>query len=72
LVPFQLSGCPGFQLVYDSGVPDGLHTHVPSEAASVPPIHTVLPAAAVSSCAFSDAECTLASCMPAARQAALA
>ena len=34
------SGWPGTQLVYDSGVLDGLHTHVPSDAASVPPIHT--------------------------------
>jgi len=71
-LPFQLSGCPEFQLVYDSGVPEGLHTHVPSEAASVPPIHAALPAAAVSSSAFSAAECTLARCWPAARQAALA
>ena len=35
-----LLGSPAFQLVYDSGVLDGLHTHVPSDAASVPPIHT--------------------------------
>ena len=59
-------------MVYDSGVPDGLHFHVPSEAASVPPIHTLLPAAAVSSSAFSAAESTVANCRPAARQAALA
>ena len=65
-------GSPDHQLVYDSGVPDGLHTHVPSEAASVPQIHAVLPAAAVASSAFSSSECTLASSMPAARQAALA
>ena len=71
-LPPELLGCPGCQLVYDSGVLDGLHTHVPSEAASVPPIHTALPAAAVSSSAFSAAVCTLASCRPAARQAALA
>ena len=38
--PRELSGWPGYQLVYDSGVLDGLHTHVPSDAASVPPIHT--------------------------------
>ena len=38
----------------------------------MPPIHTSLPAAAVSSSAFSAAECTLARCWPAARQAALA
>ena len=59
-------------MVYDSGVPDGLHFHVPLEAASVPPIHTQFPAAAVTSSAFSAADCTLASCRPAARQAALA
>ena len=39
----------GFQLVYDTGVLDGLHTHAPSDAASVPPIHTRLPAALVTS-----------------------
>ena len=60
------------QLVYDSGVLDGLHTHVPSDAASVPPIHTSLRAAAVSSNAFCSASCTLASCRPAAWQAASA
>jgi hypothetical protein len=38
--PPRSSGWPGTQLVYDSGVLDGLHTHVPSDAASVPPIHT--------------------------------
>ena len=59
-------------MVYDSGVLDGPHTHVPSDAASVPPIHTVLPAAAVTSAAFCAADCTVASCRPAARQAALA
>ena len=58
--------------MYDNGVPDGLHSHVPSELASVPPIHTLLPAAAVTSSAFSAAEWTLASCSPFARQAALA
>ena len=36
----QLLGWPANQLVYDSGVLDGLHTHEPSDAASVPPIHT--------------------------------
>eukprot|EP00964_Phaeocystis_antarctica_P053531 scaffold31430_cov50-Phaeocystis_antarctica.AAC.1 len=70
--PYQLSGWFAFQLVYDSGVLDGLHTHVPSDAASVPPIHTSLPAAAASSSAFCAADCTLASCRPAAWQAALA
>eukprot|EP00964_Phaeocystis_antarctica_P032220 scaffold18260_cov57-Phaeocystis_antarctica.AAC.4 len=38
--PAKLLGSPAYQLVYDSGVLDGLHTHVPSDAASVPPIHT--------------------------------
>ena len=38
--PFALLGSPAFQLVYDTGVLDGLHTHAPSDAASVPPIHT--------------------------------
>ena len=38
--PPLLLGSPAHQLVYDSGVLDGLHTHVPSDAASVPPIHT--------------------------------
>ena len=55
-----------FQLKYDSGVLDGLHTHVPSDAASVPPIHTLLPAAAVTSSAFRAADSTVANCMPAA------
>ena len=59
-------------MVYDSGVPDGLHTHMPSKAASVPPIHTLLPAAAVTSIAFSAADWTLASCRLFARQAAWA
>ena len=59
-------------MVYDSGMPDGLHTHMPSNAASVPPIHTLFPAAAVTTSAFSAAEWTLASCRPFARQAALA
>jgi len=59
-------------LVYESGVLDGLHTHVPSDAASVPPIHTRLPLAAVSSCSFCAADCTVASCRPTAWQAALA
>ena len=59
LLPVLL-GCPGSQFVYDSGMPVEFHTHVPSEAASVPPIHTSLPAAAVTSSAFSAAECTLA------------
>ena len=59
-------GSPLFQLKYDSGVLDGLHTHVPSEAASVPPVHTSLPLAAVSSSTFCAADCTLASCRPAA------
>eukprot|EP00964_Phaeocystis_antarctica_P031552 scaffold17844_cov63-Phaeocystis_antarctica.AAC.1 len=36
----ELLGSYAFQLVYDSGVLDGLHPHVPSDAASVPPIHT--------------------------------
>eukprot|EP00964_Phaeocystis_antarctica_P117416 scaffold81251_cov63-Phaeocystis_antarctica.AAC.4 len=70
--PPWLLGSPVFQLVYDSGVLDGLHTHTPSDAASVPPIHTELPAAAVSSSAFCAADCTVANCRPAARQAALA
>ena len=39
-LPCPLSGSPVYQLVYDTGVLDGLHTHVPSDAASVPPIHT--------------------------------
>ena len=65
-------GSPAFQLVYDSGVLVGLHTHVPSDAASVPPIHTELPAAAVSSSAFCSADCTLANWRPAAWQSALA
>ena len=62
-----------FQLKYDSGVLDGLHTHVPSDAASVPPIHKFLvPPAVASSNAFCSADCTLASCRPAAWQAASA
>eukprot|EP00964_Phaeocystis_antarctica_P054083 scaffold31776_cov73-Phaeocystis_antarctica.AAC.4 len=65
-------GSPAYQLVYDSGVLDGLHTHVPSDAASVPPIHTVLPAAAVSSSASCAADCTVANWRPAAWQSALA
>ena len=71
-LPQESLGSPECQLVYDSGVPDGLHTHVPSEAASVPPIHTLLPAAAVTSSAFSAAESTFANCLPAVRQASLA
>eukprot|EP00964_Phaeocystis_antarctica_P105653 scaffold70637_cov65-Phaeocystis_antarctica.AAC.3 len=70
--PPELFGSPACQLVYDSGVLDGLHTHVPSDATSVPPIHTALPAAVASSNAFCSADCTLASCMFAARQAASA
>ena len=70
--PPELLGSPGYQLVYDSGVLNGLHTHVPSDAASVPPIHTSLPAAAATSSAFCAADCTLASCRPAAWQAASA
>ena len=71
--PYALLGSPAFQLVYDSGVLDGLHTHAPSDAASVPPIHTLLlPATAVTSSAFCAAECTLANCRPASWQAALA
>ena len=46
--------------------------HVPSEAASVPPIHTSFPAAAVSSASFSAADCTMANCRPLPRQSALA
>ena len=65
-------GSPAYQLVYDSGVLDGLHTHAPSEAASVPPIHTVLPAAALTRAAFCAADCTVANCRPAARQASSA
>jgi len=65
-------GSPGYQLVYDSGVLDGLHTHVPSDAASVPPIHTLLPAAAVISCSFCAVDCTVASCRPAFWQSASA
>ena len=66
-------GSPHSQLVYDSAVSDELHFHSPSEAASVPPIHTpALPAAAETSSAFENAECTLANCRPASRQAALA
>ena len=30
----ELLGSSAFQLVYDSGVLDGLHTHAPSDAAS--------------------------------------
>ena len=70
--PPTLLGSPLAQLVYDSGVLDGLHNHVPSDAASVPPIHTSLPAAAVTSSAFCAADCTVASCRPAAWQAASA
>ena len=73
--PPELLGSPysKFQLVYDSGVLDGLHTHVPSDAASVPPIHKrLLPAAAATSSAFCAADCTVASCRPAAWQAASA
>jgi hypothetical protein len=70
--PPTLLGSPEFQLVYDSGVLDGLHTHVPSDAASVPPIHTGLPAAAVLTSASCAADCTVASCRPAAWQAASA
>jgi len=58
--------------VYESAVPDGLHTHVFSESASVPPIHTMLPSAAVTSSAFSAADCTLANCKPFCSQASLA
>ena len=62
----QSLGWPVAQLVYDSGVLDGLHTHVPSDAASVPQVHTVLPLAAVVSSAFCAADRTLANCRPAA------
>ena len=48
------------QLVYEIVVPDGLHTHVFSDLASVPPIHTMLPSAALTSSAFSAADCTVA------------
>ena len=65
-------GSPVYQLVYESAVPDGLHTHVFSESASVPPIHTMLPSAAVTSSAFSAADCTLANCKPSCSQASLA
>ena len=65
-------GSPSAQLVYESGVLDPLHTHVPSDAASVPPIHTLLPYATASSNAFCSADCTLANCRPAAWQAASA
>ena len=58
-------GSRAAQLKYDSSVLDGLHNHVPSDAASVPPIHTVLPAAAVTSSAFCAADSTVASCRPA-------
>ena len=61
-----LLGWPPAQLVYDSRVLDGLQTHVPSDIASVPPIHTSLPLAAVSSSAFCAADCTLANCRPTA------
>eukprot|EP00964_Phaeocystis_antarctica_P122081 scaffold85756_cov55-Phaeocystis_antarctica.AAC.1 len=64
--PPELLGSPLYQFVYDSGVLDELHTHVPSDAASVPPVHTSLPLAAVSSSTFCAADCTLASCRPAA------
>ena len=64
--PPALLGSPGYQLVYDTGVLDGLHTHAPSDAASVPPIHTELRAAAVTSSAFCSADCTLANWRPAA------
>eukprot|EP00964_Phaeocystis_antarctica_P072349 scaffold44223_cov61-Phaeocystis_antarctica.AAC.1 len=71
--PLMLLGSPAYQLVYDSGVLDGLHTHVPSDAASVPPIHTeFLPPAVASSNAFCAVDCTVASCRPAAWQSALA
>ena len=63
----ELLGSPECQLVYDSGVLDGLHTHAPSDAASVPPIHAYdVPAAAVTSSAFCAADCTLANWRPAA------
>eukprot|EP00964_Phaeocystis_antarctica_P106884 scaffold71677_cov68-Phaeocystis_antarctica.AAC.1 len=62
-----------FHLPGPPGVLDGLHTHVPSDAASVPPIHKrLLPAAAASSNAFCSADCTVANCRPAAWQSALA
>ena len=64
--PPELLGSPLYQFVYDSGVLNGLHTQVPSDAASVPPVHTSLPPAAVSSSTFCAADCTLASCRPAA------
>ena len=64
LFPYSLNSPPA-QLVYDSGVFDGHHTHLPSDAASVPPIHNELPAAAVSSSAFCAADCTLANWRPA-------
>ena len=71
--PPWLFGSFPFQLVYDSGVLDGLRTHAPSDAASVPPIHkNLLPAAAASSCSFCSADCTVANCRPAAWQSALA
>ena len=64
-----LLGSPGFQFVYDSSVPEGLHFHLPSSSLSVPPIYTALPAAAVISNAFCSADFTVASSMPAFRQA---
>ena len=68
-----LLGSPARQFVYESGALDGLHTHVPSDAASVPPIHTVeLLLTAARSSAFCAADCTLASSCPAARQEASA
>ena len=70
--PPLLLGSPGYQLVYESGVLDGLHIHVPSDAASVPPIHTRLPPTRADSCSFCAADCTVASCRPAAWQSASA
>ena len=70
--PLELLGSPGYQLVYDSGVLDGLHTHVPSDAASVPPIHTGLPPTRADSCSFCAVDCTVASCRPAFWQSASA
>ena len=72
-----LLGSPSFHGCHESvlsgtAVLDGLHTHVSSDSASVPPIHTMLPFAAVTSSSFSAADCTIANCKPFFWQASLA
>ena len=72
-----LLGSPSFHGFHESVlsgtvVLDGLHTHVFSDSASVPPIHTMLPFAAVTSRSFSAADCTIANCQPFFWQSSLA